>query len=490
MRTLFLWQNKIQLYLLKKHVGPFLFCFFTLMFLLLMQFLILNVDKLIGKDIPFSIILELIATNLAYMIVLAAPMAVLFACLMAFGKFSEQNELTALKASGINPIKIIKPVVIIAFVLNIFLVWFSNNILPEANSKARSLFMDIRIKKPGFDLKPNVFYDGIDGYIFLVREIDTKTDSLFDITLFQEPTNNKKRAYIRAEQGLLKSEGVQGLTLMLRNGEILRYLERNRKNKLENQEITSFSKYRLTFDLSDLKFTKSDRTGRSNSDRTMSAQAMTVVVDTLTKEVESYVDRSSRNTSFTYVYEATNRKPFISKYDLNFNSDTVFITNIEVETKNIVPDYYALQFLTKNTHRKRIIDLARNNVQQDKSYFDSNSSNILWRIKRISRYLVEIHKKFSIPMACVVFVLIGASIGMMTRNGNFGYAALISAIILTIYWISIIQGEKLADRLFISPFIGMWAFNIVFSCIGILLILQLTTGINFKNLFPKRAETF
>ena len=79
---------------------------------------------------------------------------------------------------------------------------------------------------------------------------------------------------------------------------------------------------------------------------------------------------------------------------------------------------------------------------------------------------------------------------MMTRNGNFGYAALISAIILTIYWISIIQGEKLADRLFISPFIGMWAFNIVFSCIGILLILQLTTGINFKNLFPKRAETF
>jgi lipopolysaccharide export system permease protein len=350
--------------------------------------------------------------------------------------------------------------------------------------------MDIRIKKPGFDLKPNVFYDGIDGYIFLVREIDTKTDSLFDITLFQEPTNNKKRAYIRAEQGLLKSEGVQGLTLILRNGEILRYLERNRKNKLENQEITSFSKYRLTFDLSDLKFTKSDRTGRSNSDRTMSAQAMTVVVDTLTKEVESYVDRSSRNTSFTYVYEATNRKPFISKYDLNFNSDTVFITNIEVETKNIVPDYYALQFLTKNTHRKRIIDLARNNVQQDKSYFDSNSSNILWRIKRISRYLVEIHKKFSIPMACVVFVLIGASIGMMTRNGNFGYAALISAIILTIYWISIIQGEKLADRLFISPFIGMWAFNIVFSCIGILLILQLTTGINFKNLFPKRAETF
>ncbi|MGB0346765.1 MAG: LptF/LptG family permease, partial [Balneolaceae bacterium] len=99
---------------MKKHVGPFLFCFFTLMFLLLMQFLILHVDKLIGKDIPFAIIIELIATNLAYMVVLAAPMAVLVASLMAFGKFSELNELTALRASGINPIKMIQPVLLSA----------------------------------------------------------------------------------------------------------------------------------------------------------------------------------------------------------------------------------------------------------------------------------------------------------------------------------------------------------------------------------------
>ncbi len=156
-----------------------------MMFLLLMQFLILNIDKLIGKDIPLLIIIELVATNLAYMVVLAAPMAVLIATLMAFGKFSELNELTALRASGINPIKIIQPVLIAAFILGLTLIWFSNNVLPEANSKARSLFLDIRLKKPGFDLKPNVFYDGIEGYTFLVREIDNDTDSLYNVTLFQ-----------------------------------------------------------------------------------------------------------------------------------------------------------------------------------------------------------------------------------------------------------------------------------------------------------------
>ena len=131
--------------------------------------------------------------------------------------------------------------------------------------------------------------------------------------------------------------------------------------------------------------------------------------------------------------------------------------------------------------------MARTNIEQDNTFFESTSSNILWRLKRINKYLVEIHKKFSIPMACVVFILLGAPIGMMTKKGNFGYAALISAIILTIYWITIIQGEKLADRLFISPFVGMWAFNIIFSCVGILLILRLTMNINFNKLKARRV---
>lgn len=450
-----------------------------------MQFLILHVDKLIGKDIPLNIIIELVATNLAYMVVLAAPMAVLVACLMAFGKFSELNELTALRASGINPFTIIQPVLISAFFLGIFLIWFSNNVLPEANSKARSLFMDIRVKKPGFDLRPNVFYDGIEGYIFLVRDIDNSTDSLYNVILFQEPTNNRKRAYIRAERGFLKSEGAQGLTLMLEDGELFRYMDRNRRSGFDNLEKTLFSKYRLTFDLSELEFSRSDPSGRSDSDRTMSAQAMSAVVDTLRGEVSSYLDRASENTSFNYLYGETVSSPFISSFDMNFRPDT--LENAESNTSYDIEDYFSLQYFPKEVHQRRILDLARSNIQQDNTFFESSSSNVLWRLKRINKFLVEIHKKFSIPMACVVFVLLGAPIGMMTRKGNFGYAALISAIILTIYWVSIIQGEKLADRLFISPFLGMWAFNMVFSMIGIVLILHLSTKLNLTRLIPRRA---
>ncbi len=449
-----------------------------------MQFLILHVDKLIGKDIPISIIIELIATNLAYMVVLAAPMAVLVASLMAFGKFSELNELTALRASGVNPIKMILPVLVAAFFLGIGLIWFSNNVLPEANSKARSLFMDIRVKKPGFELKPNVFYDGIDGYIFLVRHIDNETDSLHNVTLFQEPANNRRRAYIRAERGFLQSEGAEGLTLILEDGEILRYMDRTRDSRTENQEKTLFSKYRLTFDLSELSFTRSDPSGRSESDRTMSAQAMAVVVDTLRTEVISYVDRSADNTSFDHVYGNEVANPFIPNSNITLRPDTL---QVDVELSETNTGFYTLGFFLNDIHQKRILDLARTNIQQENTFFETNSSNILWRLKRINKYLVEIHKKFSIPMACVVFVLLGAPIGMMTKRGNFGYAAIISAVILTIYWISIIQGEKLADRLYVTPFFGMWGFNLIFSIIGIVLILHLTTDLNLNRIRPKRA---
>ncbi len=193
------------------------------MFLLLMQFLILHIDKLIGKDIPLAIIFELIITNLAYMVVLAAPMAVLVATLMAFGKFSELQELTAIRASGVHPMKVILPVLISSILLCLGLAWFSNDLLPEANHKSRSLFIDIRLKKPGFDLKPNEFYDGIDGYIFLVEEIDSDTDSLYNITLFQDPTRNTDRAFIKAEKGYLFSENSEMLSLYLFNGNMQKF---------------------------------------------------------------------------------------------------------------------------------------------------------------------------------------------------------------------------------------------------------------------------
>jgi lipopolysaccharide export system permease protein len=447
------------------------------MFLLLMQFLILHIGNLIGKDIPTQIIIELILTNLAYMVVLAAPMAVLVATLMAFGKFSELNELTALRASGINPMKIIRPVLIASLLMFLGLAWFSNSVLPEANQRARSLFIDIRLKKPGFELKPNTFYDGIEGYTFLVERIDGETDSLYNITLFQKPEKNRDRAYIVAEKGLLISKGDEALSLLLFNGNSLEFSQPTRE-ATTMIERKSFSKHEMNLDLSDLAFMRSDPENRNRSDRTMSSQAMMAVVDSLHKEIGTQLNLIGQNKAIYPTDEYKGKESFFNPH-------------------KTLPDSLApiagvhSPYLVTNTFNKAEIQrtFVEESIRQMKDYrgrLQSIHANVEWRQKRIARYLVEIHKKLSIPFACVVFILFGAPVGIMTKRGNFGFAALISTVVLTFYWVSLIQGEKLADRMHISPFEGMWTFNIVLTIAGAILILHLTTNIRISKLFRSR----
>ena len=468
--------NQVQKDLLKKHIGPFFFCFFTVMFILLMQFLILHVDKLVGKGLPMMIIIELILNNLAYMVVLAVPMAVLVSTLMAFGKFSEWNELTAIRAAGINPIGLMKPVLFTAGFLFIFMAYFSNYILPEANHKARSLFLDIRMQKPAFDLQPGSFYDDIDGYTFLIKEIDSRTDSLYDIRVFQEPGDNRNRAFISAEKGWLETPDEVTLSLFLVDGSALRYVSAS-GNRKETLEKNKFNKYRMSFDLSDLAFSRSNPDQRSRNDRTMSAQAMMAVIDTIRNEQKKEFDKFRENTS--------------QDISIPFHYESHRVLNIKEESLQDTTRVHQSEFVTLDRLPNPTVQLGSINrtissIDRYRPDLESLKTNLSWRDFRIAEFSVEVHKKLSIPFACVVFVFLGAPIGMLTRKGNIGVAAIISAGLLTVYFVAIIQGEKLADRMIISPFMGMWGINIFLLIIGIILTLHISTNIKITNLWKNR----
>lgn len=471
--------NNVQLDLLKKHIGPFLFCFTTLMFILLMQFLILHVDKLVGKGLPLLIIIELILNNLAYMVVLAAPMAVLVSTLMAFGKFSEWNELTAVRAAGINPIKLIIPVIGAGFILFLFMGYFSNYILPESNHKARSLFIDIRTQKPAFDLQPSTFYNDIDGYTFLIKEIDSQTDSLYNIRVFQEPTDTKNQAIISAKRGWLESPNDITLTLYLLDGTSLRFIPGDNNESEGTIERSIFDKYRMTFDLSNLSFSRSNPEQRSRTDRTMSAEAMLAVIDSLNQEkageIEKFRDNISQNVSLPFHYEPAR----------------VFELNEEVlgDTTQLFESQFAvINALPNPSVQASSLNRGLSVMDRYRPELESLETNLSWRDTRIAEFLIEVHKKLSIPFACVIFVLVGAPIGMLTKRGNLGFAAIISSILLTVYFLAVIQGEKLADRMLISPFMGMWGINIFYLIIGIILTLHVSSPIRITKLFNRNEK--
>ena len=115
--------NTISLYLLRAHIGPFLFSLSTIIFLFLLQFVMKFIDQLVGKGLSGWVIIELVALNLAWMVVLAVPMSVLVATLMAFGELSSRNEITAMKAGGISTYRMIGPVFLAALALAVLLIF-------------------------------------------------------------------------------------------------------------------------------------------------------------------------------------------------------------------------------------------------------------------------------------------------------------------------------------------------------------------------------
>lgn len=441
-----------------------------------MQFLILHVDKLVGKGLPFLVVSELILTNLAYMVVLAAPMAVLVATLMAFGRFTEWNELTAVRAAGVNPIQLMMPVLFIAVLMTLFLSYFSNWMLPEANHKARSLFIDIRMSKPGFDLQEGVFYDGIDGYTFLVRNIDSQSDTLRDITLLQEPGNDRYRATIKAEKGFLESPDQYTLTLHLFEGSILRHIPGDVRGQ-DTLERSLFGQYRISFDLSSMAFSRSNPEQRSRNDRTMTAQAMLAVIDTLNNEIDREIE--------SFVQRTGGERVRLDESSWRYRTEPIE-TDTMMQGVRYISEFEPLNHLVNHNYQVELLNHVMTGLDTYTTGLGNLVTNLQWRKGRIAEFTVEVHKKVSIPFACIIFVLIGAPLGMLTKKGNFGMAAIISAVVLTIYFVAVIQGEKLADRLIISPIMGMWGINILYGVIGIYLTLIISSSFRISSLWRRQ----
>lgn len=481
--------NKLQRDLLKRHVGPFLFSLLSILFLLLMQFLILHIDKLVGKGLDTLVIIELIVLQLSYMLVLSVPMSILIASLMAFGRFAELSEFTAVRAAGVKPVQLMKPVLFIALIIGSFLAWFSNEVLPDANFKARSLFLDIRMKKPGFDLTANAFYDGIEGYTFLARDISAESDTLIDVTIFQESTNERDQAVINAEYGLLTGNEHQfSLTLDLFNGTVYRYLqdENGQQNRIEESQ---FFQHRIRFDLSDMSFSRTNPDIRRRDDRTMTAQAMNVYIDSLNVEIDRLIRTlQPYHQSVNMVlngYEGIRQNPTINVFTEVQANDSRFGNRPQRFDPDSTLSGIAYTQLAYLESQSNLVSSAMSNLESYRNQLDHTLVNVKWRYERIAQFEVEIIKKFAIPFGCIIFVLIGAPLGMFTKRGNLGFNAVVSTVLFTYYWITIIQGEKWADRLLISPMVGMWFGNMTIGLLGLVLLYKISTERRLSDIWRR-----
>ena len=444
-------------YLLRAHGGPFLFSIVTLMFLFLLQFVMKFIDQLVGKGLTAWVIIELIALNLSWMLVLAVPMSVLVATLMAFGDLSSRNEITAMKASGMSIYRLILPVFFAATIVALLLVLFNNYVLPESNHRLKALTIDIRRKRPTLALVDGVFSQDIPGYSILVRKASKKTNDLEGITLY-DYTNPGTNVVITAERGTITvSPDYRKLIMNLRNGEI---------HELDLQKMSSyrrirFETHRIVMDVEGFDFERSSESAFTRGDRELSAPAMRVIVDSLARvkgQLEAGLQASMKKEL---------ERPLLGLRDSSATA--------------IVP-----------APTDQPATIALNKVRALTAVTATQLFQIEALDKQIDQYLVEIYKKYSIPAACLVFVLVGAPLGIMARRGGFGIAASLSLGFFVLYWAFLIGGEKLADRDILSPFFGMWSANILIGLTGIYLTMRIgreTLVINWDflwRLVPRR----
>ncbi len=459
-------------HIIRQHIGPFFFGFFVITLLFMLNLVFKELGRILSKGLDFWIIIEFFALNLAWIVALAVPMGVLMACLMAFGQLSADSEITAIKASGISLYRIILPVFLVALGLTFFLTWFNNYVLPDSNHQLRLLARDITLKKPTVNLEPGYLYQEIPDMSIRVERLKEKEGlSLIDDVLIHDRSDAALTRCIVARNGEIfvnKQTGLLQVTLFEVD------IHEVHIEKIDQYNRSHFQKYVMNIPIPDMVLQRHDSEFRG--DREQSAQMMR-------KEIKNnlgIIQKREENLD-TYINQQIVRYFPVANSDLkekvDHNSPIIFPARQKSTARF-------------STNLDKQIRFNRAILRRIESEIDVNNSYLLSN----NKLAVEIYKKYSIPFACIVFVFIGAPLGILAHRGNMAVGGGISLIFFIVYWIFLIGGEELADRDFLSPFLSMWLANFVVGGFGLYLLLKTVREISFitftilKKLTPRRFD--
>ena len=401
-------------YLLRAHLGPFLFALGLLTSMLLINTVARRFEDLAGKGLGAGVILEVFVLSIPHIVALTLPMAVLVAVLYTFSQIAAENEVTALKASGVNLARLLIPLVVAAALLAGGMVWFNDRVLPETNHRLKNLLVDISRKSPTLELREQMINEIRTGdfttrYFLQAAEIDPIENLLRDVVIYDLSVPGRSRT-VYADSGRMAFNQEQtDLFLTLYDGEV---------HELKENEPETFQRLEFGQQLIRVKGVGNQlqRTGEEGyrGDREMS-------VAMLRKEIRE-LDAE--------------------------------LLEVEAERRELGPAPAASAEPQPMTAGPAVQHQLLDNRER------------MLRAQ-INSYEVEVQKKYSIPFACIVFVLIGAPLAIRFPRGGVGMVIAVSLAIFTIYWIGLKSGEELGDEGYVPAFWAMWLTNVIGLAVGL-----------------------
>lgn len=431
-------------YLVRIHIGPFLFALCTITGLIFLNAVAQRVNDLVGKGLPTEVIVDFLLYSLPHTIALSLPMSVLVAVLYAFSDMTSSNEITAMSAGGVRPTHVLGPLLVMGTMGTGLMLYFNDQVLPESNHALKNLLLDIGRKSPTLELREQVVNEiragtGSHRYFLTAARIDQGTNTLEDVAIFDANDTRRQRTTYAARGQMAFNESRTDLFLTLYDGVV---------HEVRGDREGGFQ--RVFFD------------------------EQIVPLRDVGNELERQLggsDRSDREMGFGLLWEnATRRRAELDSLRTASRAQAL----ATVRTALALPaadgdEAFAVQDTGPRPRSAGVLAQDRS-TQQVVMDSRSRASRATALQQGINRYEVEIHKKLAIAFACLVFTLIGPPLALRFPRGGVGMVVAASTLIFSVYWVGLIAGESLADRRVANPAVTMWISNVIFTLVGLWLV--------------------
>ena len=448
-------------YVLKEHLGPLTFALTALTSILLLQYIGKHFGELVGKGLPTLVIAEFFGLSVPLTVALTLPMAVLVATLYAFSRLAAENEITALKASGVSLVSVLKPVLWAALGVTLVMVGFNDQILPRSNHRLATLQRDIAQKKPTFGLREQVINEVSPGKLYLrAGHLDEASNLMREVTIYDMSDPTRRRTIYADSGNMGMSKGLTDLELTLYNGNT-QDVPTNNPDELQrlyfNVDLVRVRGVGNQFQKTTTDSYKSDREmtvcemqaaqDRARADHELARRDFERTLASLQK---SKVKLSKE------VLEEDPRPP----WDIGLGR--LYCKALALLLPKVAHAQGPAKFQAPPP--ETATELVR--IEALRTRLDDSS-------QLINAYGVEIHKKFALAVACFVFVLLGAPIALRFPRGGVGLTIGVSLFVFALYYVCLIAGESIAKRGLMPAVVSMWMANVIFALIALVLLAKM-----------------
>ncbi|MCE5320403.1 MAG: LptF/LptG family permease [Bacteroidales bacterium] len=458
--------KKLDRFIIQAFLGPFILTFLIVTFVLMMHFLWLYIDELVGKGLSLGVIAEFLGWGAATLIPLALPLATLLASIMTLGGFGENNELLAMKAAGISLPRVLTPLIVLSFFISVGAFFASNNLIPLAYDNIYTLRDDINKTKEEISIPTGIFYDGIENYTIRIDSRDEKTDMLYKMMVYDHSKNLGNLSLTIADSGSMKlTPDKQNLLFTLYDGNTYEETPRESiEDTLYTIQKIGFKKQEVIISLANYAFQRSESgrfSGEVNALKLSELSTMRDSLDTTYAKIKVYQVRNlvmGGGLTYSKEFDTTISKKFTKTVDLNQIGKWRSAGEKKIAYEQALAQMESALTLLDNYE-----------IEEQQYSLPLRQASIAW------------YRKFTVSLACLIFFFIGAPLGAIIRKGGLGTPSVISILFFVFYWVIDISGKKLATDGSITPAMGTFVSSLVLLPIGIFLTWKSTRDSNLFN---------